>query len=214
MVVVRISLFWGRFPRVFFFAPVQSLADLLAQCLILNPRPPRLVAAVIIGMSLAGAGLVLQMVFSNPLVEPGFLGVSQVAALGAALSIIFLSVAGHVQTSGVLVGWGGLVLSYWLARRVRYGGWILRLLLSGIAVLAFFASGVGSIKCVADPLCWLPEIPFGRLGGLTSVTRKPLLVALPLMVTGMVVMTLMRWRLILWALEDESGFLAGGSGVS
>jgi iron complex transport system permease protein len=210
VVVLGVSLFLGRYPQVGFLTPAQILEDPLAQRLILNLRLPRLLAAVMIGMSLAGAGLVLQMVFSNPLVEPGFLGVSQAAAFGAALSIIlFGGAAWRVQASAVFFGLGGLALSYLLARRVRYGGWVLRLLLSGIAVSALFASGVGLIKYLADPLRQLPEITFWLLGGLAGVTWKPLLAALPLMVLGLVILILMRWRLNLLALEDEVAFSLG-----
>jgi len=46
-----------------------------------------IVAAVVLGATLAAAGLTMQMVFRNPLVEPGFLGVSQGAAFGAAIGI-------------------------------------------------------------------------------------------------------------------------------
>ncbi|WP_299025211.1 iron ABC transporter permease [uncultured Thermanaerothrix sp.] len=208
--VMGISVFLGRYPQLGLMSPTQMLEDPLAQRLILNLRLPRLLAAMLVGMSLAVAGLVLQMVFSNPLVEPGFLGVSQAAAFGAALSIIlFGGMAWRVQVSAILFGMGGLALSYLLARRVRYGGWVLRLLLSGIAVSAFFAAGVGLIKYLADPLRQLPEITFWLLGGLSSVTWKPLLSALPLMMIGLLVLFLMRWRLNLLALEDEVAFSLG-----
>lgn len=210
VVVLGVSLFLGRYPQVGFLTPAQLREDSLAQRLILNLRLPRLLAAAMIGMSLAGAGLVLQMVFSNPLVEPGFLGVSQAAAFGAALSIIFFGgAAWGVQVSAVIFGLGGLALSYLLARRVRYGGWVLRLLLSGIAVSAFFASGVGLVKYLADPLRQLPEITFWLLGGLSSVTWRPFVTALPLMVVGLTILVLMRWRLNLLALEDEVAFSLG-----
>lgn len=208
--VVGVSVFLGRYPQVGLISPTQVLEDPLAQRLILNLRLPRLLAAVLVGMSLAVAGLVLQMVFSNPLVEPGFLGVSQAAAFGAALAIVlFGGIAWRVQISAILFGMGGLALSYLLARRVRYGGWVLRLLLSGIAVSAFFAAGVGLIKYLADPLRQLPEITFWLLGGLWSVTWKPLLSALPLIIGGLLILFLMRWRLNLLGLEDEVAFSLG-----
>jgi len=205
-----LSLFIGRYPQVGLMNPAHLAEDPLAQRLVLNLRLPRLVAAVLVGMSLAAAGLVLQMVFTNPLVEPGFLGVSQGAAFGAALSVLlFGGAAALVQGGAVLFGLIGLGLSYLLARQVRYGGWVLRLLLAGIAVSALFSSGLGLIKYLADPLRQLPEITFWLLGGLWSVTWKPLLAALPLMVTGLLILWLMRWRLNLLALDDEVAFSLG-----
>ncbi|HQN44821.1 MAG TPA: iron chelate uptake ABC transporter family permease subunit, partial [Anaerolineaceae bacterium] len=141
--LLALSLVLGRYPNLGIMPPARLLDDPLAQQLVWNLRLPRLLAAILIGMSLAAAGVVFQMVFSNPLVEPGFLGVSQAAAFGAALAIIALgSAAWLVQGGAVFFGLLGLGASYLLARRVRYGGWVLRLVLSGIAVSALFSAGV------------------------------------------------------------------------
>lgn len=208
--VFGLSLFLGRYPQVGLMSPAQLAEDPLAQRLLLNLRLPRLLASVLIGMSLAGAGMVMQMVFANPLVEPGFLGVSQAAAFGAALTILVLGGVGwQVQVSAVIFGLAGLFLSYLLARRVRYGGWVLRLLLAGIAVSALFASGVGLIKYLADPLRQLPDITFWLLGGLWSITWPSVLSVLPLISFGLLVLWLMRWRLNLLALDDEVVFSLG-----
>ena len=88
--LLALSLVLGRYPNLGIMPPARLLDDPLAQQLVWNLRLPRLLAAILIGMSLAAAGVVFQMVFSNPLVEPGFLGVSQAAAFGAALAIIAL----------------------------------------------------------------------------------------------------------------------------
>jgi iron complex transport system permease protein len=163
-------------------------------------------------MTLAAAGTVLQMIFRNPLVEPGFLGVSQGAAFGAALSIIALA-ASPLLMAGVatLFACLGLALSYLLARRARYGGWILRLLLSGIAVSALFSAGVGVLKYLADPLSELPDIVFWMLGGLWGITWADLLYLLPAVVVGLVIVYLMRWRLNLLSLDDDTGFSLGAA---
>ena len=64
----------------------------------------------------------------------------------------------------------GLFLSYLLAHRIRFGGWILRLVLAGISVSAVFTAGVGVLKYLADPLHELPELTFWLLGGLWGVS--------------------------------------------
>ncbi len=121
------------------------------------------------------------MIFRNPLVEPGFLGVSQGAAFGAAFSILFLSRSVMViEISATVFALLGLFLSYTLSRRIRYGGWVLRLVLAGIAVSALFSAGVGILKYMADPLTELPDITYWLLGGIWAVTWKDLLYVLPL----------------------------------
>lgn len=210
LAALALSLFVGRYPAPPLLAPQRLLTDELAQRLVWNLRLPRILAAVLLGMSLAGAGTVLQMILGNPLVEPGFLGVSQGAAFGAALSIVFLGNAlWLVQGSAMLFAFLGLGLSYFLAHRLRYGGWVLRLVLAGIAVSALFSAGVGLLKYVADPLRQLPEITFWLLGGLWSITWPQLRAILPLTVLALFVMIRMRWRLNLLALEDATAFSLG-----
>jgi iron complex transport system permease protein len=177
---------------------------------VLNLRLPRLLTAVMLGMSLAGAGAVFQMIFGNPLVEPGFLGVSQGAAFGAALSIVFLgSAAWLVQGAAALFAFLGLAFSYLLARRARFGGSVLRLVLAGIAVSALFSAGVGVLKYMADPLSQLPEITFWLLGGLWSITWEQVRAIAPVVLVSLYVMYRMRWRLNLLALDDATAFSLG-----
>ena len=212
VVILCASLLVGRYPEAGFISPSRLLSDPLAQQLLWNLRLPRVLSAILIGMSLSAAGLVFQTVFANPLVEPGLLGVSQGAAFGAALSILaFGGIAWRVQFSAIIFGMLGLGLSYLLARRIRFGGWVLRLLLAGIATSALFSSGVGLLKYMADPLRQLPEITFWLLGGLWSITWQQFFSILPLTLAGSLVLLLMRWRLNLLALEDDVAYSLGVS---
>jgi iron complex transport system permease protein len=212
IIILAISLFMGRYPRPLFMPLSVLLHDELAQQLVFNLRLPRLITAALLGMSLSAAGGVMQMLFRNPLVEPGFLGVSQGAGFGAALSILFLGTSPlWIEFNATLFAMLGLVLSYFIARRIRFGGWLLRLVLSGIAVSAIFSSGLGILKYLADPTSKLPEIVFWLLGGLYSVTWPDLLYILPVVLIGLVIIFLMRWRLNLLSLSDETAFSLGVS---
>jgi iron complex transport system permease protein len=212
VMVLALSLFVGRYPEPGLLSPTALRDDAMARQLVLNLRLPRVLAACLLGVTLSACGSVLQMIFRNPLVEPGFLGVSQGAAFGAALSIVYLGASPFfVEGLATLFACLGLALSYFLARRVRYGGWILRLILSGIAVSALFSSGVGILKYLADPLTELPDIVFWMLGGLWGVTWSDLFYLLPLVVSGLTVVYLMRWRLNLLSLDDDTGFSLGAT---
>lgn len=212
VVILGLTLFIGRYPHPFWMNPSLLSEDVLAQRLVLNLRLPRVITAALLGMSLAAAGGVMQMLFRNPLVEPGFLGVSQGAGFGAALCIIFLS-TNPLSVEGVATLFAvlGLVLSYLFARKMRYGGWLLRLVLAGIAVSALFSAGLGILKYLADPNSQLQEIVFWLLGGLYSVTWRSLLYILPVVILGLALIYLMRWRLNLLAMEDETAFSLGVS---
>lgn len=209
---IGLSLLIGRYPSVKFLTPAEIAGDELAKKLVMNLRFPRILIAVLLGMSLSAAGLVFQMIFGNPLVEPGFLGVSQGASFGAAFAIIFLSnTAWLIQTSAAIFAVLGLALSYYLAHRLRYGGWVLRLILAGIAISALFSSGVGLLKYMADPLTQLPEITFWLLGGLSSSTWNQFFSILPAVTGSLIVLILLRWRLNLLTLSDAASFSMGAS---
>jgi iron complex transport system permease protein len=210
VITTLLSIFIGRYPNPGFISPAQIASDTLAQKLVLNLRIPRVLTALLLGASLAAAGGVFQMIFSNPLVDPGFLGVSQGASFGAAFCIVFLGGSlWAIEGSAALFACLALALSYFLARRVRYGGWVLRLVLAGIAVSALFSAGLGILKYLADPLSQLQEITFWLLGGLYSITWKQFLIILPVVVISLYIIYRMRWRLNLLSLSDETAFSLG-----
>lgn len=210
LVLAGASLFVGRYPAPYWTPPALLEQDELARRLILSLRLPRLLAALLLGASLAGAGMAFQMVFRNPLVEPGLLGVSQGAAFGAALSILAWGASPLIiELSAAVFALLGLSMSFLLARHIRYGGWVLRLILAGLAVSALFAAGVGMLKYVADPLSELPEITFWLLGGLWSVTWNDTLFLLPPVVLGLAALLGLRWRLNLLTLSDETAAALG-----
>ncbi len=207
-----VSVFIGRYPEPYWLPPRLLYHDQLARQLVLNLRLPRLLTALLLGMTLSAAGSVLQMVFRNPLVEPGFLGVSQGAAFGAAVSILWLT--SHplvIELSATFFGLLALLISYLLSTRIRYGGWVLRLILSGVAVSALFSAGIGVLKYIADPLTELPELIFWLLGGLYSVTWRDFLFVLPFALAGITTAYVMRWRVNLLSLNDDTAFSLGAS---
>lgn len=212
LLVVEAASLSGRYPAPYWMPPRLLLEDPLARQIFFNLRLPRILAALLLGMTLAGAGTVFQMIFRNPLVEPGFLGVSQGAAFGAALSIVAWNAGSTgIQVSAAAFGFLGLLLSDRLARRIRYGGWTLRLVLAGIAVSALFSAGVGLLKYVADPLTQLPDLVFWMMGALWGVTWSKALSILPVTVIALLFLLLMRWRLNVLALDEATAFSLGAS---
>ena len=210
VLIVAASLFIGRYPAPYWTPPSLLSQDELARRLILSLRAPRILAALMMGASLAASGMVFQMVFRNPLVEPGLLGVSQGAAFGAALAILTMPASTFlIELSAGIFALLGLTLSFLLANRLRYGGWVLRLILAGIAVSALFSAGIGLLKYLADPLTELPEITFWLLGGLWSVTWREILFLLVPVLLGLALMLSLRWRLNLLTLSDETGISLG-----
>lgn len=99
-------------------------------------RAPRIVCALLVGAALGLAGAVLQGLLRNPLAEPGVLGVSAAAALGAATAIVLGGAAtpGLVEISAMAgAGGAGLALLAFAAR-VREPE---ALILFGVALSSF-----------------------------------------------------------------------------
>ena len=201
------SVFLGRYPSPFFTSLFDILNDDLVCRVIWGIRIPRIITAFITGMVLAASGMVFQMIFRNPIVDAGFLGVSGGAAFGASLGIVMLGgTQVAIQGSSALFAFLGLGLSWTVATRIGFGDWVLRLILSGIAVSAIFASGTGLLKYLADPLRELPDLTFWLLGGLWGIswsdTRQVMIICLPCLF----VIWLFRWRLNLLSMKDETIF--------
>jgi iron complex transport system permease protein len=206
------SLLLGRYPAPGLISPGAVAADPLGMRLLLNLRLPRVLMDIILGCALGAAGTVFQMIFSNPLVEPGFLGVSPGAAFGAALCIVTVTRHPAAVEAGALVfALAGLFASWGLARLIRYGGWVLRLVLAGIAVSAVFSAGIGLVKMAADPLSQLPDITFWLLGSLSAVGWKGVTFAGPPAAAGLVVVFLYRWKLNVLSLDERVAHSLGSS---
>ena len=205
-----IAAFTGRYPRAGITWPTEFIDDPLGMRLLLGLRLPRVIAGVLLGAGLGGAGAVMQMLFGNPLVEPGMIGVSQGAGFGAVLAIVAgAGAAWQIQISATICALIGLAIAYQVARRLRFGGWVLRLILSGLAVSALFSAGIGLLKFVADPLNELPEITFWLLGGIWNTNWPGLLRMAPGVIVGIAVVLAGRRRLNLLTLHDRISFSLG-----
>ena len=210
LVLLVLSAFIGRYPKPF-LTPLSALIDNeLARSLLVHLRLPRILMAFLLGAVLSASGAVFQMIFRNPLVDSGFLGVSPGAAFGAALGIVYFGGSAlGVQASAAAFAFLGLAASYAIARRIRWGDWVFRLLLAGISIGALYSAGTGVLKYLADPHKQLPDITFWMLGGLYAVTWPDLWQVLPVAALGLLIMLLMRWRLNLLAMRDETAFSLG-----
>jgi ABC-type Fe3+-siderophore transport system, permease component len=143
-------------------------------------------------------------------VDSGFLGVSQGAAFGAALSLLagatgFYAVAGLSFVFALAALW----ISLWLSKTFTFGGQVLRLLLAGLAVSAFFSALLGAVKYAADPLSQLPDIVFWTMGSLSPMGWQRLSFILPPSLVSLILLLLLRWRATLLSLDDSVSHALG-----
>jgi len=208
--VFVLSLFLGRYPKPYFLSIKDILNDPLAIKLVLNLRLPRVFAALILGISLASAGFVMQTAFRNPLADPGILGVSQGAGFGAALSIVVLNYSSiWLQIYSAFFGVFALLIVLIVSKGIHVGNRIISQILAGIAVSAFFSAGIGFLKYIADPLSQLPNLIFWLLGSLSSVRWENLILIIPILIIGNVSIFALRWRINSLSLQKEVAFSLG-----
>jgi iron complex transport system permease protein len=210
VVSALLALLFGRYPSPGLTNPFALATDPLGQSIIFNLRTPRIITAILLGMALGGAGFIFQQSFSNPLVEPGFLGVSPGAAFGSALAILLFSGRFFlIQTFAIVFSLGGLLLSLFIARIIPDSNYKLNLVFSGIIISALFSSGLGIIKYIADPLSQLPEITFWLLGGLWSAAWPRIIPIILPVLLSFLILFIFRWRINLMGLDDQVAFTSG-----
>lgn len=202
-------LFAGRYPKPGFTFP-SNWNDPMVNTILIQVRLPRILLALLAGAMLSASGFTFQMLFSNPLVEPGFLGVSQGSAFGAALMIVLGTGSSvFIQLSATFFGLVALLASYTLAQRFRFGGALLRLVLSGIAVSAIFSSALGVVKLVAEPTKDLQDITFWMMGGLWNASWNQIFSIFSIVLLCLAVLFCYRWKLNLLSLQEKTSFSVG-----
>ncbi len=143
-------------------------------------RFPRVIAAIAVGGSLALAGVVMQSVFANPLVEPYTLGLSGAASLGIALSFLLklpAKLGSWILPAGAFIG-AIPVLLFLLhfGAKVRYSS--KSILLSGV-MLSYICSSIVTLILSTTDLETMGAIVqwgFGSVAGATMFGASSLLV--------------------------------------
>jgi iron complex transport system permease protein len=160
--------------------------DVIGRTILLELRLPRALLGIVIGGALGLAGAALQGYLRNPLADPGTLGVSAMAALGAVLSI-FCGVAGlHpsiLPLSGVAGAMLGMLALFLLAGLTASA---LTLVLSGVILSAIAVAGIALVLSLSPSPWAAGEIVRWMLGALADRSLDDLMLGTPLIVIGAV----------------------------
>ncbi|KAA0916377.1 FecCD family ABC transporter permease [Aquicoccus porphyridii] len=148
-------------------------------------RLPRALLAVMIGASLGLSGAAMQGYLRNPLAEPGLIGVSGSAALGAVLAIqtgLAASFALGLPLAALAGALGGVLLVMALAGP---RGTSLTLILGGIAVSSLAGALTALVLNLSPNPFAASEIVFWMMGSLADRSMTHVWLALPFMVLGL-----------------------------
>ena len=155
-----------------FVGTIQPSA--IKEAVFLDIRLPRVFLGILVGVALGSSGAILQGLFRNPLVDPGFIGVSSGAALAAMLVIMFSGLFSHTISPKLeiylmpicaMIGSVITTIIVFKISVIENKTNVMMMLLSGIAINAMVGSVIGLLVFSSDDQ-QLRSFTFWTLGGL------------------------------------------------
>ncbi|GBQ61607.1 Fe3+-siderophore ABC transporter permease [Ameyamaea chiangmaiensis NBRC 103196] len=179
-----------------------------AAALVWHVRLPRVLGALCVGAALSVSGATYQIVFRNPLVSPGLLGVLAGAGFGAASAIVCGQHGVTVELGAVLGGMLAAGLAILIAQLFDAES-LLMLVFGGLIATALFTALLSSLQYMADPERQLPDIVFWLLGSLAAVTTGQIPPLLAVLMPGLVLLLAGARLLDALALGDDEARALG-----
>ena len=200
----------------YLFPPLASVSipspdNPQAALIVFGFRFPRILLAILTGLSLAVAGTVMQGLLRNPLVSPFTLGLSSAASFGAAVAIVIgPAIFGSLFATSsddvfiiimaFLFGWLSMLLVYAISR--SRGTSQSMLILAGVVIGYIFQAGVLGMKYISsndrlrDLVVWL-------MGGMWGASWNAVIILTPLCLGCLIMLELMAWDLNSLASGDD-----------
>lgn len=182
---------------------VGPLLDATSDVVLWEVRFPRVALGLLVGAALGCAGALMQGVFGNPLAEPGVVGVSSGAAVGA-VTVIGLGVTTFGNMTVALAAFGGglvTTLVVYSASRSAGRTEVVTLVLTGIGVNALAGALIGLLTFYAQD-AELRSITFWSLGSVGAATWTVVVGVAPWALVGLLVAPRFARRLDLLALGE------------
>mgnify|MGYP001171387637 FL=1 len=191
--------------------PIQGTYTDQQWVVITEIRLPRVLIAGLVGSALAASGVAMQGLFRNPLVEPGFIGVSSGAAFGAVSAIFFgwssyhtalLPISAFVGALGAMI----IILAVWKVSQTKS---IAMLLLLGIGINAFFASVTNVLIASAKTEQELRSAISWLQGSLEARTWEHVVTISPPIIFGSILLLFLGRQLNIMLLGEDHAKSAG-----
>ncbi|WP_303860238.1 iron ABC transporter permease [Alkalibaculum bacchi] len=190
------------------FFPIEQTWDATMSKIVLEIRLPRLIACVLVGGGLGLSGAIYQGIFRNPLVSQDMLGVSNGAAVMAALAITLGYTDYAVQVAAFIGGIIAILLVLGITALIRNSSSLV-LILAGIIVSGFASSLLTLIKYLADAEVTLANITYWLMGSLSNVVFPDLRTVYLPMILCIIVLLCIRWYINILSLGDNEAMSLG-----
>jgi iron complex transport system permease protein len=192
------------------FLPMEDSSN-FAQVVVLQLRLPRILMAIIAGLSLGVAGAVMQGVLRNPLVSPYTLGLSSGAACGAALAIVLGF--GILGTGRYVIVINAFFFSL-ITMAIVYGISRMRdtsvetLILAGVAMGYLYSAVISSLKYISGHE-ELREVVFWLMGGLYTSRWENVIFLTPIVLILTLLLMRYSWDLNAMSAGEEVALSLG-----
>jgi len=206
LVVIALALVVGAAAAAALFVGAAETSSVI----VTEIRAPRIALTLIIGAGLGVSGALLQGTLRNPLADPGIIGVSASAALGAVIAVAigaaYSSILAAIGAS--VAGLAGMALVLWISRSGSGRTEVVTLVLGGVAVTAFAAALLSVVVAVSDT-AGARSATFWTTGSLALATWPGVWSTLPFLIIALVLAAWVARDLDVMALGDRAAWAAG-----
>lgn len=166
------------------FASDESYLSIIVQEL----RLPRALLGLMVGAALGVSGAALQGVLRNPLADPGIIGVSASAALGAVIAIHLGLVASTAFALPIFAMAGAISATLIILYLASRDSSILMIILVGIGISSLATAAISMVMNLAENPMTLRDMIMWMMGSLENRTIDDLMLATPLIALGWLIM--------------------------
>lgn len=191
-------------------AALAGMADATDVTVVWQVRLPRALAAFAVGLALGGSGAALQGLLRNPLAEPGVLGVSASASLGATFALYygFFSVSAWLVPVAAVAG--ALLATMLIAAAAMRTSSVVTLILIGVGLSSFAGAAMSLLMNLAPNPFSLSDMINWMLGSVANRGFPDIVFAAPFITAGLTILYAGRRGLTALTLGDEA---AAGIGL-
>jgi iron complex transport system permease protein len=180
----------------------------LAWMIVGQVRLPRTLLALMVGGTLGMAGAALQGYLRNPLADPGVVGVTSAASLGAVLAL-YTGISMAFPMALPLMGIAGAILCALVLQGLAGRGAVLTLVLAGVAISSLCAALMSLALNLSPNPYAAAEIMFWLMGSVTDRSMDHVVLAAPLMIAGWLMLAIVARSLDALSLGEEAAASLG-----
>ena len=197
-----------KIPIITSLKAIFGIGSPLEYTIIWEIRLPRTLAAYLVGLSLGASGAALQGLLRNPLAEPGVLGVSACASLGATIVIYYGIAQSFTYSVPLAAVTGALIGTTLLAIIAEKANSVTALILIGVGISSLGGAGMALLTSIAPNPFYLSDMVTWMLGSVANTSSFDIALCAPFLCAGFLLLrTQIKGLSVLTLGEETAGTL-------